>query len=1198
MLKGMMADIIEGKYDYEKAENKREDFAGGVLEFSCINIELSLKKGEAAEGSFLITGPSEPLMEGRIYSSELRMECLHKEFIGVREEIMYRFQSEGMEEEDILEGKFSIISNYGEYEIPYRIVIESGVIESSLGNIKNMFHFANLAKTNWEEAVKTFYSDDFRKIFTYGNDRQFYSAYKCLSAINGNEQNVEEFLLEINKKQRVEYIPEKMEMYIEDPQDIAEYSFMLTRNGWGHTFLNIQAEGEFLSTEKQRISDDEFLGNSFCLVFYIDSEKLHGGRNFGGIHIFNSYVDITIPVTAVKSPVHKRSTGIRREKKRILVQLMQYYEAFRTKKISTRTWMAETEKLVERLEALDEKDIQTRLFRIQLLITQERYNEAKWQMDRIRGELDEENSAPEVWCYYLYLTTLYSREDAYVDEVSRQVERAYYENRGNWRIAWLMLYLSEEYSRSQSKRWLILEEEFHRNATSPLLYVEAFHLLKLNPTLLMKLGDFEIQILNFAARRELISQELVMQIRYLVLKMKDYSERIFYILEQCYDKYPDNDTLQAICTHLIKGNKTDSRYFKWYKLSVEQELRVTKLYEYFMLSLPMDYKEELPKIILMYFAYHSELDYKKNAFLYAYVYKRREKQPELYLNYFERIERFVLEQIRKGRINEDLAYLYKNTISPKMITEELAGELASLLFMNRISIKDKSIRQVVVGYSVSREEHRYPVSGGSAWVPLYGNDYKIILEDSVGNRYSVSVPYKAERMLLPGRLVQIISPYVTKHTGLDIFLCEGESSFIQINDYNVKRFRNMADCEHIEEEIRSQIRLRLVHYYYEQDYMRELDNYLEELSPDGMSDKERNEVLRFMVVRGMYDKAFNWIKRFGAYGVGAKTLVRLCSRLISRDGFLEDDTMTYAVCYAFCKGKYDGNLIMYLVYFYSGLIKQMRDIWKAAEAFEADTYSLCERILVQMLYTGSFIGERMEIFRSYVAGGAKTSVESAFLSTCAYDYFIKDKMIDEFIFTDTIRVYERGEKLHKVCKLALLKYYAENKEGITPKIRSAIKMFLCEMLEENIYFPFYKEYAKEILLMEQFIDKTMIEYKARPGSKVKIHYIIERGEHTEGEYRTEEMRDMYGGVCVKAFVLFFGENLQYYITEETDGKEELTKSAAVNKSDILQEADESRFSMINDIVVAKTLQDYSTTDNLLMEYYGRQYMVSRIFHLR
>ena len=66
------------------------------------------------------------------------------------------------------------------------------VIESSVGSIKNLFHFANLAKSNWAEAVNLFYSPEFESIFS-GSDAQYADDYYGLSACNGSEQNMEEF---------------------------------------------------------------------------------------------------------------------------------------------------------------------------------------------------------------------------------------------------------------------------------------------------------------------------------------------------------------------------------------------------------------------------------------------------------------------------------------------------------------------------------------------------------------------------------------------------------------------------------------------------------------------------------------------------------------------------------------------------------------------------------------------------------------------------------------------------------------------------------------------------------------------------------------------------------------------------------------------------------------------------------------------
>ena len=90
---------------------------------------------------------------------------------------------------------------------------------------------------------------------------------------------------------------------------------------------------------------------------------------------------------------------------------------------------------------------------------------------------------------------------------------------------------------------------------------------------------------------------------------------------------------------------------------MEQELRITKLYEYYMMALPEGYMGEIPKAVLMYFAYQSGMDYRKTAFLYAYIYRKRTEAPEYYIKFCSQMEEFVVRQLSKGRINKDLAYL-------------------------------------------------------------------------------------------------------------------------------------------------------------------------------------------------------------------------------------------------------------------------------------------------------------------------------------------------------------------------------------------------------------------------------------------------------------------------------------------------------------------------------------------------------------
>lgn len=1165
------------------------------LDFSDPVIELSLHEGENYEGSFTIFGPENEVTEGVVSSTRLRMKCLVNRFSGPKEEILYFFDASGMAEGDTIKGEFRIISNQGEYYVPYDVKIVSRALRSELGNIKNLFHFANLARTNWGEAVGLFYSEEFERIFT-GVDRQYYGVYKGLAAGSRREQNVEEFLLEIKKKQKVQFLLEESEIRMDNPVNMEEGRLVINRNGWGYSELFVEKEGDFLVLEKEVIRDEDFLGNCYRLPFYISEERLHDGRNYGAIRLYNPYVSLTAQITVINKSVTTKVLGMRRQRKHMTMELMQYYEAFRTRKISAASWMKETGELVDKLIQMDDRDMSAKLFQVQLLITEERYNEAQWFLDQVSREL-EGHFEPTLYCYHLYLTTLLNRQEEYIDEVAGQVERIFAQNSDNWKIAWLLLYLAEDYTRSASRKWIILEDQCMQGCKSPVIYIEAWNLILANPTLLMKLASFELQVLNYAAKKELLTPGVIEQVVYLAGKQKNYSGRLFFILKSCYKAVPTDEVLQAICTLLIKGNVTEEFAFPWYEKGIEKELRITRLYEYYMMSLKLTPEKEIPKIVLMYFAFDSNLDSLHNSFLYAYIHRNKAQYPELYESYREQIERFVVFQILKGKNNQYLAYLYKNLITPVMITEETAKGLSTALFMHHLTVMRRDIRKVILVYEKEKQEVVYPVTGREIYIPVYGTDCQLLLEDGRGNRYCRGEEYIMERLLVPDKIAEMIAPYVADCIHFDLWLCEKGKEMAQINENNVAYMKRITQSEQVVEEVQREIRMKLIHFYYDQDRMKELDDYLKELSPEQIESHCFAQIVRFMVLRGMYEKAYDWIQLRGGEGIEAKLIVRLCSRLLAIEGMTEDDTMTMLIFMAFKAGKYDENLLRYLCMNFRGTCKEMRDVWKAADAFGVDTYELCERILIQMLYTGAFVGEGAEIFRKYISGGAKTEVELAFLAQSAYDYFVQHKVTSEFVLTDMQRVINRQEEIPLVCKLAYTKYYAENKKLVDEHISRCLFVFLREILMQNIYFPYFKEYADNITFMRRFMDKTMVEYRIKDGNKAVIHYLMEKEEGTEGEYVKEEMKDMFGGICVKEFILFFGEHLQYYITEIENGKEYLTESGTLSRNDTVREQHENKYTMLNDIATGRNLHDYDTMEDLLYEYFEQDHIVKELFHM-
>ena len=165
------------------------------------------------------------------------------------------------------------------------------------------------------------------------------------------------------------------------------------------------------------------------------------------------------------------------------------------------------------------------------------------------------------------------------------------------------------------------------------------------------------------------------------------------------------------------------------------------------------------------------------------------------------------------------------------------------------------------------------------------------------------------------------------------------------------------------------------------------------------------------------------------------------------------------------------------------------------------------------------------------------------------------------------------------------------------KISRYLVIFLREILMQGKYFPYFMEYADNIAFMHRFADKTMVEYRVKDGNRAVIHYLLEKEGNSQGEYIKEEMQEMFGGICVKQFILFFGEHLQYYITETENGKENLTQSGTLSRNETGGEQKEGRYGMLNDIAIGRNLHDYDTMESLLYEYFEQDYIVKEMFKM-
>jgi len=1181
--------ILEGKYNTENH----------ALALSVPMLELSVSENEVCEGSFNISGPSDVFVEGTISATGLRMKTGVEFFSGRDNDISYSFDAAGLSEGEIVKGEIRIISNQGEYLLPYEVRIEANQVNTDLGKIRNLFHFTNLARADWAEAVRLFHSERFEGILG-GVDRQYVGIYRGLRNGENKEQNLEEFLLYVKKKQPAEFIIDNPNIKIEDVLGVVEKHIGINRNGWGYSDLRVSCDADFIVLEKDYIHQDDFDGNFYRLSYSVIEERLHEGRNFATVILSNAYNEIRISITVTEHPVNRKVVEIGRSAKHLIVDMMKYYEAFRLRKISTTTWIEETTRIIDKLMELEPENKGFELLHIQILITAERYNEANWRLEQLEGFISDTKDHA-LYCYYYYLSTLINRTAEYTDEVTRVIEDIFSNHNNEWRLGWLLLYLSEESARSPLYRWERLSKQYKSGATSPVIYVEAYQILNNNPTVLTSLGSFEKQILKYSARKQVLTPEIVEQFIYLLGQNKNYDSSLLPLLTECYNTSPSDDVLKAIVSLLINTDRHDKVAHKWYTKAIERTLRITKLYEYYMLSLDMDEAEEIPKLVLMYFAFDSALDAEHNAYLYAYVYKNKELYPDLFENYKDAIERFVSFEILKGHNNRNLTYLYRNMITETMITPDIAEGLKEALFTCMVRPVRESVNSVILYYDDLNLSYEYRLNrDGRVYIPIYGANYHLILVDKNENKYAREEEFELVRFMVPDKLASHLKDVVSDIL-FDMWRCKEGRDLHSVSEDNCDAMRRIADNEHVTESLRQTIKSRLIDYYYNHDMMEELDDIISGLNIEDVSNKSISSIIQFMTQRGMYDKAYEWLSYTGGDEIDAKTIVRLCSRIMRDDGgrcYPADDKVMLSLIYrAFEKGKYDELLLGYMVQYIECTSKEMRDIWRVATEYGIDTKPLEKRFITQLLYSNAFVPGTVPIFLSYSQKRADRKTCIAFLSQVCFDYFVNEKVLESEYVNELQSYIDEDEDIPFVCKLAYTRYYSKDAENLNEKISRTIVIYLKQILSKGMYFAYFKDYARSVTYMHRFMDKTIIEYRVPIGSKASIHYMTEKNSDEEGEYIKEDMKDMYHGICVKQFVLFFGERLQYYIVEQDSDGEHLTESSTVTANEMDSHENLSRYTMINDIAISRTLGDYDTMDGLLTEYFKDEYLIDQLFKL-
>ena len=1160
-----------------------------TLELSEERICARTMENENFFGKFSILSPAEKSIQGFVQSTNPRVGLRPDSFSGLGETIRYEADVKGMEAGDVLKGEFLLNTSAGEYHLPYEITVESRQEERREVQVPFLTpeQFADLAKENFARAYVLFVSGAFRRMIReWGQNSQ--TLYDGLLAEGVSYRSLEQFLVGMGIKEAVSVEPENRHLILSGITETRKEELVIRKNTWGFAVLTISCDAEFLTLEKTQVTTEEFVGSVYHLGFMVNREKLHAGRQFARITISTGLEEMTC-IVEVQNSAKRAAEGMLHRQKKEVEKVLSMYIRYRTGRMKQEAWAKETLQALDRYRRAEGKHIFYDLYESYVLFQIQDNIQAELLLGQIQERKEELKDGRWQACY-LYLTTMQNKEEEYQEYVQKKIQELYLEQQESWILLWLMLRVNGQMYRNDTERLDEIRLKYLQGVHSPVLYLDACDILKKEPLMLRRLEGFEIHLLAFLCRNQVFDREISGQAAQLAQRLSGFDRILFRVLTECYRKTPTKNLLSVICKMLMDGRKKEKKYAVWFARGVMQDVRITGLYEAFIETSDHLDANELPMAIRLYFVYHNTLDSARKAAIYAAVIRNRERDDQTYASYRKGMGLFMEEQLAEGKISHDLVELYKDLLTDAVMTPHLAAGLEKVLFTYEVTCRMPGIRHLIVIHRAFGQEQKVVVTDGKALVQIMTPDYVLLAEDREGRRYAADPYCTRTRLMEQPQMEALCRRHLEQPHRILLHDCMTGAKAVQIQEEKIEQYLMLLKVPELKESYREELKEQLLEYFSQHPSHEAAERFLKQADLTVMAQHQMTAVARLLSGQDRYRELYQLICIYGMEKVELQILVRMCSSLLAEDE-MEQDRMFLAVCvYCFKKKLYDEKMLAYLMKHYEGSLELMKEIWRAGQTFKLESFELEEKTLVLLLFLQQGSEHTEEIFASYEKKMGKSRICRAYVTWMSYESFVRDKYVEWSVFAYMEKHMLGIVGTPDICKLALLKRYTERKEKSAGQQKWMIYL-LEKYLEQGMHFAFMQKLPGRLKERYHLYDKYILEYHGKLEKEMVLHY-----RYGEQEEKTVSMPEIFEGIYVKEFTLFYKDRLDWYVTE--NGKEiKEPKWQSYSHTAPASRHGGTRYDLVNQMIEAQEQGDLTQLENLHRRYAGQKYLVESVFGL-
>lgn len=1132
-------------------------------------LQLKIEAGSIYTGTIDVTSDNDVAMKMMVYDDAYLLRFEDHSLIGRKGTITYHFDASKRMRGSTFEGKIHVIGNGMEKEIPYNIEIVAPFIDVNGVAIEDLMKFSALAEENWEKALQIFYSEEFARTLL-GTQPEYQEAYHTLRDSLDKNQALEEFLVYIHKKRAMTLQVEHDRFQFRFPKMREEHELILKKNTWGYCKMEVKTDCKFILLHQQSICSMDF-GKDLCKLSYtLDPEQLDETETASGsIILENTYQRIVVNIV-IRKPEEASRILVHKDHDRRLWKLetaavIHHYLDYRIGLLSLEQFI---EKVRTALQHLIELRPQMGLYKLGLLhmsILAGKEESAKQEIRRMEADMDKAMDGPKEHCYYLYLKALLSRDARQIVKACEEIEQAFALEKDKMFYFWLLIYLDERYQKD--KTWLFSQVEglYAGGYQSPVLALELCDLLNQEPLLLKKLSEPELAAIRFGLKNHYLSKEVEEEFLQLAAREKQFSYSVFSLLSMLYVRDGKPEIIRILCGLLIKGGRTENRYYPYYLEGIKCGYKLVGIQENYLRSMDKSQYELIPDSVLRYFNYKSVLTDSEYAYLYANVIVNKRQYLGQYEEYLPNMEAFMQGQIIKGNMSDDLSILYGEFLRPQVVNAHFGSSLVNVIYKRKLTVANDNIVAVVVSHKELQEETVVPVENHVAYVDMITESAVIALVDKGHNRFISTIPYKLQKLVDESAYMELLSQYATDDYRYGLYQYAALEAYDAKDAKEVNVARDILAFSSVSEETRQQAIFAIVRYYHAHLDMDILGSYLKRLDMEYIHPADAVEYINYLLECRFYEKGYEAVKRFGHHGVESKWLIAMVEALKEYSQYAAEETLIAVAVQLYKMGQDTPGILGYLTDHYQSSVGDMLRLWKRANGRIGRLDNMEENILCETLYTEQWHKDVFSVFAAFVEKRKRGMVIKAFFKRAAFSYLIEDGEVPDRFFEALYRQMITEELEDDMCLAAML-LYLSRKVKLEAEETVWMKQKVEYFIKRGISLPFFRKFKRYMKLPKDLFLMTYVVAKDKAGERITLRYAIQSGVEKPECTKVARMVEVLPGYYIKEFVLFHGENLLYEMEADCASRTKVYESEGM-KAKGETEAYENRFEMLNSMLL-------------------------------